>query len=227
MGLFGRSGKRSDHREFAVIGLGRFGSSVALTLTELGYTVVGLDRDPDLAQRFSTELAQTASLDTTDREALKKVDVTAFAAVIVAIGVDFESSILTTVALKELGVPRVVAKAATKTQGEILRRIGADEVVLPEMDMGSWVAQRLINPEIHEEIELAPNQQLAVVAVPKLYASAELSHALHRHGGLRALALVRGDTVTTPVPGKTRLQPDDRLVLVGSHMELESFGSAH
>lgn len=226
MGLFGRSGKRGDHREFAVIGLGRFGSSVALTLTELGYTVVGLDRDPDLAQRYSTDLAQTASLDTTDREALKKVDVTAFAAVIVAIGVDFESSILTTVALKELGVTRVVAKAATKTQGEILRRIGADEVVLPEMDMGAWVAQRLINPEIHEEIELAPNQQLAVVAVPKLYASAELAHALHRHGGLRCLALVRGETVSTPVPGKTRLQAGDRLVLVGNHGELETFGSA-
>ena len=120
--------------EFAVIGLGRFGRNVALTLEQNGHQVLGIDENEELVQELAPYLTQAVILDSTSMEALKAVDIMSFDTVVVAIGTDFEANILTTVLLKELGVNRVICKAPTLQQEKILQRLGADEVVMPERE---------------------------------------------------------------------------------------------
>ena len=118
--------------DMAVIGLGRFGASVALTLARQGFSVVGVDRDPKLVQSLADDLTQTLTFDATDENALRAVDIASFDTVIVAIGADFEANLMATVALKAVGVKRIICKALTERQKTILLRVGADKVVLPE-----------------------------------------------------------------------------------------------
>ena len=135
--------RRTRKPEFAVIGLGRFGSSLALTLVKNGYTVLGLDRDRELVQSLADDITQTVALDATDEDALREVDITAYSTVVVAIGNDFESSVLTTVTLKDLGVGNIVCKALDDRQRSVLLKVGADSVVLPEHEAGQRLAYTL------------------------------------------------------------------------------------
>ncbi len=132
--------------EFAVIGLGRFGSSLALTLAERGFSVLGIDRDRSIVQALAGRLTQTVALDSTDEQALRAVDIPSFDTVVVAIGSNFEANLLTTVAVKSLGVPHVICKATTDRQRTILLRVGADRVILPEHEAGCRLAQELAAP---------------------------------------------------------------------------------
>ena len=126
-----------------MIGLGRFGSSLALRLVELGHSVLGIDRDREIVQRLADDLTQTAVLDASDEVALQDVGITAFDAVIVAIGADFESNLMATTALKGLDVPLVIAKALSDRQRTILLRVGADRVILHEIEAGQRLADEL------------------------------------------------------------------------------------
>jgi trk system potassium uptake protein TrkA len=137
------AGRNAGPREYAVIGLGRFGSSLTLRLIELGHSVLGIDRNRELVQRLADDLTQTAVLDASDDEALRDIDITAFDAVVVAIGADFESNLMTTTALKALGVSLVICKALSDRQRTILLRVGADRVILPEIEAGQRLADDL------------------------------------------------------------------------------------
>lgn len=121
----------SNKNEFAVIGLGRFGSSLARTLVSRGASVLGIDRSPEPVQDLADELTQTVVLDATNEAALREVDITSFGTVIVAIGSNFEANLLTTVALRELGVANIICKATNLRQRDILLKVGAHRVVLP------------------------------------------------------------------------------------------------
>src|SRR3712207_6302955 len=134
------------NREIAVIGLGRFGSSVALELARAGRTVVGIDISRDVVQELSDALSDVVCADTTDEQALRLMAIGDFDTVVVAIG-DFESNLLTTASLKYLGVKNVVAKALTDRQAAILNKIGVDQVVLPEQEAGERLARQLLNPD--------------------------------------------------------------------------------
>ena len=119
-------------KEFAVIGLGRFGSNLALTLEQYGHHVLGIDNDSDIVQQHMDGLSQVIALDSTNVEALRAVGIADFSTVIVAIGADFESNLLTSVSVMDLGAPRVIGRAQTKRQADILNRIGVHKVVRPE-----------------------------------------------------------------------------------------------
>ncbi|HZH97967.1 MAG TPA: TrkA family potassium uptake protein, partial [Fimbriimonadaceae bacterium] len=154
-------------QEFAVIGLGRFGFSLAKRLVSLGHTVLGVERDSAISQQYADELTQTVSLDSTDEDALREVDITSYETVVVAIGTNFEANVMTTVALKELGVRNVICKAATLRQRDILLRVGADRVVLPEHEGGARVAQELATPGILDEIRLFEEVKVSELRVPR------------------------------------------------------------
>ena len=124
-----------------VIGLGRFGSSLARELVEHGSEVLGIDSDPAMVQRYSEDLTHTAAADTTDRDALEQLGVPDFRHAVVGIGSDLEASILTTSLLADFKIPVIWAKATSRQHGRILERVGAHHVVLPEFDMGERVAQ--------------------------------------------------------------------------------------
>ena len=135
-------------KQYAVIGMGRFGSSVARELSDLGFEVLAIDVSEQKIQEVSNWVTHAVAVDSTDEEALRSLGLRNFDVVVVAIGEDIQASILTTLILKELGVPELIVKAQNELHGKVLNKIGADKVVFPERDMGLRVAHHLISPNI-------------------------------------------------------------------------------
>jgi trk system potassium uptake protein TrkA len=218
-------------KEYAVIGLGRFGTSICRTLRALGHDVLGVDRDLARVQDLRRIVTDAVQLDATDEEALRSIGISDYAAVVVAIGVDLESSILVTLVLKELGVARVVAKAGTALQQRVLQKVGADVVVFPEEDAGYRVAHTLVYPAIHDFIDLGEDYLILEVEVRAAWVGktlVELGIAGHgstapRRGyqGLQVQMIRRGRSlICTPEPTE-RLQAGDELAVVGTHEDLQ------
>ncbi|HEX2915323.1 MAG TPA: TrkA family potassium uptake protein, partial [Chloroflexia bacterium] len=130
-------------KDYLVIGLGRFGRAVCESLVKRGQSVLGVDIDPKLVQEASNWLTQAVILDSTDREALEEIEAQQFSTAIVAIGANFEASILTTIVLKDLGIPRVISKALTTLHERVLLKVGADEVIFPERQAGYALGEKL------------------------------------------------------------------------------------
>lgn len=204
--------------EFAVIGLGRFGSSVALTLAAQGYNVLGVDSDPKIVQTLADQLTQTLVLDATDENALRAADVGSFDVGIVAIGSDFESNILATTALKSTGVKRIICKALTTRQQAILLRVGADKVVLPESEAGYRLALELSNPNLLDRIPLGAEHCVVELSVPEKYSGKTIYQAdLHRRFGVTVVAVKRGDEVIVAPPADLNLLKGDLIVVIGTN----------
>jgi len=214
-------------QEFAVIGLGRFGTSVARTLVESGHTVLGIDSDPALVQRYSHVITQTVALDSTDEEALKEIDIQSYDTVIVAIGTNFEANLMTTVALKSLGIKRVVCKATTEMQRDILKRVGADQIVLPEFEAGERLAMMITSPTVVSQMVLSPGTRVSEVVVPKALIDKTLEAAdIPGRFKLSVVAIQRGMNVM-PTPKKsTVLRAGDMLVVIGPDDAVQKL-SAH
>lgn len=154
-------------KQFAVIGLGRFGSSVAKTLSEKGYEVLAIDSNEQEVQDISELVAHAVTIDATDEKALKAVGIEHVDCAIVGIGADIEASILVTVTLKEIGIKEIVARAMTEIHGKVLEKIGATKVIFAERDMGIRLANTLVSPEIIEHIDLSPEYSIFELSPPK------------------------------------------------------------
>ncbi len=204
-----------NSQEFAVIGLGRFGSSLALKLMNLGHSVLGIDRNRDLVQQFSDDLTQTVGLDASDESALRTIGIEDFNTVIVAIAADFESNLLITVLLKELGVQTVICKASTERQKSILLRVGADQVILPELEAGLQLARRLVSPLILDRLELEPGVSVSEIRCPGPLLGRTLGELkLQERFGLTVM-MIKGERLR-PAPGpEERIVPGDVLVVIG------------
>jgi trk system potassium uptake protein TrkA len=166
--------RRPAKQDYVVIGLGRFGASLALKLMELGHSVLAIDRDRDLVQQMSDEITQTVALDATDEDALRAIGIEEFDTAIVAIGNDFESNLLITVLLKEIGLPYVICKALNERQKSILLRIGANQVVLPEHEAGIRLARQLSMPLVTGRFELEPGISISEFRCPEALAGRSL-----------------------------------------------------
>ncbi len=142
--MLGKKGNRREVDSVLVIGLGRFGSSVALSLVDMGKEVMAIDENPELVQRWAADLTHVVQADTTDEEALRQVGCASFDRAVVAIGSDIEASVLTVLALSEAGIDEIWAKAITAKHGKILERVGAHHVVYPERAMGQRVAHQIV-----------------------------------------------------------------------------------
>ena len=202
-------------QEFVVIGLGRFGSSLALTLQRLGHSVLALDRDPDLVQSLADRLTHAAALDATDEAAMRSLGVDGFETAIVAIGADFDSSVLVTVLLKELGVQRVICKALTERQKAVLLRIGADQVVLPEHEAGEHLAQQLSQPHVVDWLELGSDVNLTQLRLPESWAGRSLRQLdLTGRFGI-VVVVIKGRRLRVAPRADEVLEIGDTLVLVG------------
>lgn len=141
--MWERKGGRREPQSVLVVGLGRFGSAVAMALVEMDKEVMAIDENPELVQRYAAELTHVVQADTTDEEALRQLGVASFDRAVVAIGSDIEASVLTVLALSEAGVDEIWAKAITTKHGKILERVGAHHVVYPERQMGKRVAHQI------------------------------------------------------------------------------------
>lgn len=218
--------KRDHSHEYAVIGLGRFGSSLARELTSRGATVLGMDRDAELVQKYADEISETATLDSTDEAALRELDVTSYKTVIVAIGNNFEANLITTSMLKQFGVPNVIAKAQTKRQRDILLRLGANKVVLPEFEAGQFLAHELMHPGVIDQFDLGPGYTISEITLPPPWVGKSLSEiGLRAKYGATILVVKRGTDLNVVPQSGFVLERADVVVLVGSHQSIEDISA--
>lgn len=216
--------RRKRKEEFVVIGLGRFGSSLAIALEAAGHHVLGIDTRPKLVQKYSNVLTHVVSLDATDEDALRAVDIMAFETVVVAIGTDFEASVLATSALKNLGIANVYCKTTSRRQADILRRVGADRVVQPEADAGRRLAEDLLAPTVLERFHLDPSYSIAELTVPHSLVCLSLAQSnIRARYGISVLVIKRGSQLMTSPAPDTILLEGDMLVILGKDEEIETF----
>jgi trk system potassium uptake protein TrkA len=212
--------------EYAVIGMGRFGRSVATTLHQLGHQVLAIDKNEEALRAVSDEVTHAVQLDATDDEALRGVGITNFDAVIVAIGDFIEESILTTLLLAELGVEKIVAKAVDDRQGKVLERVGAHLVVYPERDMGVRIAHTLAAPGVLDYLEISPTFSIEELSVSDAMAGRTLGQLdLKARFGVSVLLIRRGGQLMISPAVETALQSGDVLVVVGENRQLSRLES--
>ncbi|MBD0300888.1 MAG: TrkA family potassium uptake protein, partial [Tolypothrix sp. T3-bin4] len=197
---------RGDNQQFAVIGLGRFGRAVCSTLHRQGYEVLGIDVDEKrVAQSLTDQIvAHAVQLDSTQPGALKEAGIFEFDTVIIAIGNYLQESIITTLNVKESGVPHVVAKASSEVHGKLLQRVGADHVVYPENEAGCALARSLTRPAILERFDLDPNNSIVEILVPEEFHGKTVTELeLRSRYGLNLLAIGQDDKFEiNPSPNK-------------------------
>ena len=214
---------RSDNKQFAVIGLGRFGKAVCSTLHGLGYEVLGVDFDETkvtqaLTDRISSHILQ---LDSTEPSALAEAGIFEFETVIVAIGNYLAESITTTLNLKEGGVTYVIAKASSETHLKLLKKVGADHVVFPEREMGCSLARILTRPSILERFDLDPDHSIVELIVPEKFDGKTISDLELRHKyGLNLLAVSRADKFEINPQPNERLRRGEVMVVIGSNKDI-------
>lgn len=210
-----------------VIGLGRFGRSVATTLTELGHEVVAIDLDERQVEAASETVALAVQGDGTDEDLLRSLQVERSDVVIVAQGSQLESSVLTPLMLKKLGVPFVVAKATNALHGEVLYRVGADRVIFPERDAGNRLAHTLSVPRVDDYISLSPTAGVAKFVAPPSFVGRELGAVQQACGAQLGIVAIKRDQflITTPSLVDT-IQAGDELVVIGPDAEIEAFVEA-
>lgn len=203
--------------EFAVVGLGQFGMSVARHLARQGASVLAVDLNQELVDNAATEVDVAIRADATDERTLEELQLETMGCVVVAIGAhSIEASILTTALMKQVGVPRIVSRAISDLHARILRTIGADEVVNPEEQMGKRLALRLAEPSIIEQVELG-DSQLAEVEAPEAFVGKTLIELdIRNKYGVSVMAIQRGETVMASPRAIEKILSGDILVVVGS-----------
>ena len=215
--------KKNIEKEFVIIGMGRFGSSLARRLETLGHRVLGIDIDPRLVKEISDEITGAVVLDAMDEDALRQVDITAFHTVIVATSNNFEANALITSTLKKLGIQNVISKATSDRHRAILLRIGADRVILPEEESGYQLADELSIPGMLETFHLSPDYSLIEIKTPAglIGKGIETSEPY----GVIVVLIVRGEELIISPDLDARFLPEDILVLVGEKRRLAEFSN--
>jgi trk system potassium uptake protein TrkA len=207
----------------AVIGLGRFGSSLANELMRRGWDVLGIDTDPRIVQKYSDALTHAAVADSTDPEALRQLGIHEFTSVVVGIGTDIEASILVTSNLLEAGVPNIWAKAISRQHGQILQRLGAHHVVLPEHDMGERVAH-LVTGRMLDFIEFDDDYALVKTIAPAAATGVPLGESQVRTKyGVTVVGIKRPGHDFTHATAETVVEPGDVIIVTGRTQAVEAF----
>jgi len=211
---------------FAVIGMGRFGRSVARTLYHMGYDVMAIDQNEEVIDEMKDEVTYGVTADAQEERVLESLGVRNFDVAIVGIGNDIQASILVTLTLKELGVKKVVAKAINERHGRVLEKMGADKIVYPERDMGERLAHYLVSANLLDYIEISDKYSLSEVTVPQALVRKTLKETnLRVKYGVNVIAIKRGDRLIVSPPGDEHLNADDVLICMGLTQDLDKFAS--
>ena len=215
---------RNEKKQFAVIGLGRFGSAVCSTLYKSGYEVLAIDQEEKrVISALSDHIASHAlQLDSTETSALREAGIFEFDTVIVAVGSFLAESITTTLNLKEGGVPNVIAKASSETHVKLLNKVGADMVVFPEQEMGQQLARQLTRPRLLDQFELDAEHSIVEMIVPDEFDGKTIDELeLRRRYGLNLLAIKNeGDKMEINPLSNRKLYKGTMIVVVGSNQDI-------
>ena len=212
-------------KSFLVIGLGRFGAAVARELSALGQEVLALDVDAENVQHIADEVTQAIQGDAQDEAVLRSVGARNFDCCVVAVGADMEASILITMMLKEMGAKKIIAKAMTPIHARVLERVGADRVVLPEIDMGQRLAQRLVRTNVVDYIGVSDEFSIVEIHPPKSWVGHSLGQlGVRARHKINVLAIRHGagrQVDVNPQPDKV-IGADDLLIVIGTNKQVDS-----
>ncbi|MDC3417339.1 potassium channel family protein [Aquibacillus salsiterrae] len=216
---------KHTNKEFVVIGLGRFGSSLCQELTSTGVNVMAIDKDGERVQDFHHVVTQAVELDATDEEQLKAIGIRNFDCVVVSIGENLQSSILITLILKELGIKQVWVKARNEHHAKVLDKIGADRVLHPERDMAKRIAHHIGSDTVADYIELTKDYSIVEIVVSdKLSGKRLLDLEMKENFNCAVVAVKKGedDVIVTP-SNNIQLEKDDIIVTIGKNQDIDRF----
>ena len=211
------------NKTIAVIGLGRFGTTIAKLLASMNHEVLGVDIDPEVVQKISPYITHAIVADTTDEEAIKALALSQFDLVIVAIGDNVQANLMTSMLLKEMHIPKIVAKAENTLQGKMLSKIGVDQVIYPEFDMAQRLAQSLTREHVMDYLQLSKSVSLIEINMPLFMVGSCLKESnLREKYNLNAVGIRRGDDLEVPPNPTTILSAEDKLLIIGNNSDLDA-----
>lgn len=209
--------------QFAVIGLGRFGSTASCELMKMGHSVLGIDINARIVDKYADELTQAVIADVTDQDALDELGLDNYDVVLIAIGSDFQASLLCVVHLKSLGIKKIWVKATSRAEHLILNKLGVTRIVHPEEEMGVRVAQTLSYPMVNDYISLGNGEFVVEVTISERLNNTELKTILdHGDDNLHVLLVKRKMQIFTHPELDFRLQHKDIVILAGQLSALQS-----
>ncbi len=210
-------------KSYIVIGMGRFGSEVARRLTGLNCEVLAIDHNSELVQQISNEVTQSVVGDARDKEVLKALGAADFDCGIVAIGGSLGDSVLATMNLKELGVPYVVCKAHDETHRQVLLKLGADKVVIPEQEQANRLARNLSSPNVLDYIELSDDYAIIEVPAPARWVGKSLKDLNVRSAlGVNIIAIKQEEKINVAPGADYAIQTGDVMVVLGGTAALRA-----
>lgn len=211
-------------KEFAVIGLGRFGGSIVRELIELDCDVLAIDIDEERVKEYQDIATRAVIANTTEEQVLKDLGLRNFDNVVVAIGDHIQESILTSLLLKDIGVKRVTVKAKNNYHARVLEKIGADIVVHPERDMGRRIAHKLTSSSVLDYLELSDDHSIGeYIAGSKFNGRTLLELNVRKKFGVNVIAVKREDDIMINPNPKIKFNKDDILIIIGSDHDLNHF----
>ena len=203
-------------KTYVVVGLGRFGTEAAKRLCELGCEVLAIDQNNDLVQQISEDVTQAVVGDARDKGVLRALGVADFDCAIVAIGGSLGDSVLATMNLKELGVPYVVCKAHDETHRQVLTKLGADKVVIPEQEQAGRLARNLSSPNVLDYIELSNDFGIIEVPAPAKWIGKSLKNLnVRAQLGVNIIAIKQGESINVSPGADYEILPGDVMVVLG------------
>lgn len=210
------------NKQFAIIGLGRFGTSLLAELSQMGYDVLAIDNNEDKINEATDLATHAVQADAMDEHALKSVGIRNFDVVIVSIAENIQVNILCTILLKELGVNKIIAKARNHLHGKVLEKIGADIVIYPERDMAVKLARSLVSKNVLEQIDLSPTYSIIELVAPKSFAGKSFVEiGIRKKLGITILAIKRNEEILVTLRAGQLINEGDILVALGKNEDLE------
>jgi trk system potassium uptake protein TrkA len=218
--------EKTMEKQYAVLGMGSFGESVALTLENMGCDVLVMDDSYEKIQDISDKVSYAMKADVSDPDALQALGGKNLDGVVVAVSENLEAGIMATMLCKEMGIPLVVAKAKNKLQGAILKRVGADRIVYPEIEMGSRVAKSLVSREFMDWIELSNDYSMVEIAVPDKWVGRTLVDINVRERlGINVVGIIINGKIDVTLDPQKPLPEGGILIVIGANDVLEKFDS--
>ena len=210
-------------KSYIVIGMGKFGAEAAIRLCELNCEVLAVDRNSDLVQPLSGLVTQAVVADARDKEVLRALGAKDFDCAIVAIGANLADSVLATMNLKELGVPYIVCKASDETHRQVLMKLGADKVVIPEQEQAHRRAKNLSSPNVLDYIELSDEYGIVELPAPKSWQNKTLKDLNVRAKlGVNILAVKQEGKINVSPAADYCIAPNDIMVVLGDTAALNA-----
>lgn len=220
--------KKQMQKEYIVIGLGRFGSSIAKQLEANGCKVLAIDRHEKQVRQISEYVTLAMCVDVTNEDALKELGGKNFDGAVISIGHSLDASVLAAIWAKEQGIPQIIAKAYDEMQGKILTKIGVDEIIYPEKEMGIHLANDLAFNNLFDAIELTAEYSIADVNALRSWNGKNLKELkLREKYGVNVIAIKRNGTLVINPPADTPTQHDDIFVLLGMNNTLKKIANAY